>query len=308
MTKKSPDKSLAAGPIEQPESRSIPYCGLVMPISSIDGCTEAHWADVREIISEAAREAGFHPRLVSSSNEVGVIQSRIVRNLYTDDIVLCDVSGKNANVMFELGMRLAFDKPTVIIKDDKTNYSFDTGVIEHLEYPRDLRYNIIGQFKIKLADALQATFAKADHPDAQTFLKSFKVTTVAKLEEKEVSAQEYLLDQLRSVLADMKGMARDKVFDYHLSPIESNVVGHYEKIIYSDTRSNIDILVEEIKGWRGVLDCSYKSMIPHEYWLLIKFSNSANSKSMIARVDAIVRRFDLDGNDIVLNTQGDPDK
>jgi hypothetical protein len=33
---------------------------------------------------------------------------------------LCDVSGKNANVMFELGLRLAFDNPTIIIKDDKT--------------------------------------------------------------------------------------------------------------------------------------------------------------------------------------------
>jgi hypothetical protein len=34
--------------------------------------------------------------------------------------------------MFELGMRLAFDKPTVIIKDDKTDYMFDTGIIEHV--------------------------------------------------------------------------------------------------------------------------------------------------------------------------------
>jgi hypothetical protein len=33
---------------------------------------------------------------------------------------------KNPNVMFELGMRLAFDKPAIIIKDNRTNYSFDT--------------------------------------------------------------------------------------------------------------------------------------------------------------------------------------
>jgi hypothetical protein len=35
-------------------------------------------------------------------------------------------------------MRLAFDRPTIIVKDDLTTYSFDTSPIEHLEYPRDL--------------------------------------------------------------------------------------------------------------------------------------------------------------------------
>jgi hypothetical protein len=53
------------------------------------------------------------------------------------------VSGKNPNVMFELGIRLAFDKATIIIKDDKTDYSFDTSVIQHIPYPRDLRHNQI---------------------------------------------------------------------------------------------------------------------------------------------------------------------
>ncbi|WP_353118770.1 hypothetical protein [Myroides odoratus] len=55
-----------------------------------------------------------------------------MNNIYNDEIVVCDVSSKNPNVMFELGLRLAFDKPTIIIKDEKTGYSFDTGVIEHL--------------------------------------------------------------------------------------------------------------------------------------------------------------------------------
>jgi hypothetical protein len=73
--------------------------------------------------------------------------------------------------MFELGMRLAFDKPTVIIKDDKTPYSFDTGLIEHIEYPRDLRYGKISIFRAVLIDKLKATFerAKAD-ADYSVFL------------------------------------------------------------------------------------------------------------------------------------------
>ena len=108
---------------------SAPVCGIVMPISSIDGCNEAHWSDVHEILTEAIEDAGFEANLVSNADDVGIIQKRIIQNLYENPIVVCDVSGKNPNVMFELGLRLAFDKPTIIVKDDRTSYSFDTASI-----------------------------------------------------------------------------------------------------------------------------------------------------------------------------------
>lgn len=141
-------------------------CGIVMPISAIDGCLETHWSDVREIIDEAIEEAGFEPNLVSNADDVGIIQKRIIQNLYENPVVVCDVSGKNPNVMFELGLRLAFDKPTIIIKDDKTSYSFDTSPIEHLEYPRDLRFGRIVEFKEKLAEKIQATHEKSINDQA----------------------------------------------------------------------------------------------------------------------------------------------
>src|SRR5688500_38836 len=83
-------------------------CGLVMPISAIDGCTEQHWAEVKAILVDAIESVGVSACLVSESDDVGIIQKRIIRNLYENPIVVCDVSGKNPNVMFELGIRLAF--------------------------------------------------------------------------------------------------------------------------------------------------------------------------------------------------------
>src|ERR1035437_5599667 len=132
---------------ETDRPQTSPACGLIMSISPIDGCTEQHWSDVREILFDAIREAGFEPSLVSDADDVGIIQKRIIQNLYSNPIVVCDVSGKNPNVMFELGLRLAFDKPTIIVKDEKTSYTFDTSPIEHLTYPRDLRFNQITKFK-----------------------------------------------------------------------------------------------------------------------------------------------------------------
>jgi hypothetical protein len=186
-------------------------CGLVMPISSIDGCNEQHWADVKDILIESVESAGFKANLVSYADDVGIIQKRIIQNLYENPIVVCDVSGKNPNVMFELGMRLAFDKPTIIIKDDKTTYSFDTSPIEHLEYPRDLRFTKIVEFKKALKDKVQATLKKSiEDPNYTTFLKHFGSFTVAKLDTKEVSKEDFIIEELK----DLKRSIRRQEMTY----------------------------------------------------------------------------------------------
>jgi hypothetical protein len=175
-------------------------CGIIMPISSLDGCPEEHWSDVLEIIQTSIETAGFKPNLVSNADEVGIIQKRIIQNLYDNPIAVCDVSGKNPNCMFELGLRLAFDKPTIIVKDDKTTYSFDTAPIEHIEYPRDLRYASIVEFKQILSEKISSTHKKAkDDPHYTTFLKNFGTFTIAKLDTKEVDKEEFILDELRSL-------------------------------------------------------------------------------------------------------------
>ena len=171
-----------------------------MPISAIDGCPESHWKDIYEILSDSIDSAGFTANLVSKSDDVGIIQKRIVQNLYDNPIVVCDVSGKNPNVMFELGLRLAFDKPTIIIKDDITSYSFDTSPIEHIEYPRDLRFSKIIDFKKKLSEKISATSHKSENDsNYTTFLKHFGEFTVPKIEKTEVPSQEYIIEQLKSM-------------------------------------------------------------------------------------------------------------
>ncbi|WP_338819570.1 hypothetical protein [Acidovorax temperans] len=187
-------------------------CGLVMPISPIDGCSSEHWAEVKAIVTDAVEsitDFSFKVKLVSDADDVGVIQKRIVQNLYSSDIVVCDVSGKNPNVMFELGMRLAFDKPTVIIKDDKTDYSFDTGVIEHVPYRRDLRFANVVSFKKHLADKVAATLREASRDsNHSTFLKNFGTFSVASLKEAEVSSDKVVIEMLTELQSEVASLRR----------------------------------------------------------------------------------------------------
>lgn len=190
-------------------SETKKICGIVMPISPIDGCDEGHWNDVYEILKEAIALADYEGNLVSYADDVGIIQKRIIQNLYDNPIVVCDVSGKNPNVMFELGMRLAFDKPTIIIKDDRTTYSFDTSPIEHLDYPRDLRFSKIVEFKQQLAHKIRVISQKSIETSAYSpFLQHFGEFKVAKIDQKEVSGQEYIIDELKSIKLAMARMDR----------------------------------------------------------------------------------------------------
>jgi hypothetical protein len=107
--------------------------------------------------------------------------------------------------MFELGMRLAFDKPTIIIKDDLTGYSFDTSLIEHLEYPRDLRFTSINKFKDSLGKKLKATYEKSQtDPNYSTFLKNFGKYKIAHLEDREVSTDTFILNAIEELRRDVR--------------------------------------------------------------------------------------------------------
>lgn len=192
------------------EELKTPVCGIIMPIADTDGYPNGHWANVYDIICEASTQAGFRANLVSFDDDVAVIQKRIVQNIYDNPIVVCDISAKNANVMFELGMRLAFDKPTVIVKDEKTPYSFDISSIEHLEYPSDLRYQSINEFKKKLAGKIKETYQKSkDDPSYTTFLKHFGTFKIAQIEEKEVSENTYLALELKEIKSMMVSILRN---------------------------------------------------------------------------------------------------
>lgn len=202
---------------EKKEEITAITCGLIMPISAIDGYTTEHWKEIKNILTDSIKsikEYTIEVKLVSDADEIGVIQKRIVQNIYDSDIVVCDVSAKNPNVMFELGMRLAFDKPTVIVIDDKTGYSFDTGLIEHVGYPKDLRFQQIVDFKNKLAIKVLATYKKSiENPEHSTFLKNFGKFEIAKLEETTVPANALIINMLSDLQRDVNKIKNKELIE-----------------------------------------------------------------------------------------------
>jgi hypothetical protein len=92
-----------------------PKCGIIMPISDTPdlGYPVGHWNQVLDVIRTAASLAGFEADMVSNDAQVEIIHATIIKNIYANDVAVCDVSTRNPNVMFELGLRIASKKPII---------------------------------------------------------------------------------------------------------------------------------------------------------------------------------------------------
>jgi hypothetical protein len=67
-------------------------------------------------------------------------------------------------------------------------------------------------FKVKLTEKIVATHKRATtDPNFTTFLKHFGEFTVAKLDKKEVSGQEFIMEELRSIRSAVRRMEFGKV-------------------------------------------------------------------------------------------------
>jgi hypothetical protein len=130
---------------------------VIMPFTERDAShSEGFFAEVlRSIITPAAKASQF---TVKTANRQGtdVIQSTIVNDLIDADLVIADLTEHNPNVMFELGVRMAQDKPVVLIRAKGTGPIFDIdNMLRVFEYSPNL---------------WQTTVEK-DMPDLRDFIK-----------------------------------------------------------------------------------------------------------------------------------------
>lgn len=127
------DSAKEAEPASGPDTVTLAEAGgsklkafVIIPFVERDSQHPAgFFAEVlRSLITPAAKASGF---TVRTANRQGsdLIQSTIINDLISADLVIADLTEHNPNVMFELGVRMAEDKPVVLIKSEGTGPLFD---------------------------------------------------------------------------------------------------------------------------------------------------------------------------------------
>jgi len=152
-------------PIKTPDAPETANktCFVIMPIADHPDYPDGHFARVYDhIIKPACHKAGFIPDRADDAQHTHVIMMNILQRILDADIALCDLSSKNPNVMYELGIRQAFDKPVTLIKDEKTDRVFDTGMLSDVEYSSNLRVDNVQVAIDAIAQRLKNTYDKKD--------------------------------------------------------------------------------------------------------------------------------------------------
>lgn len=133
-------------------------CFILMPIADQDGYDKGHFMRVyQHLIKPACEKAGFKPVRADDEVKTNYIVIDVIKKIIESDIVICDLSAKNPNVLYELGIRQAFNKKSVLIKDNKTNRIFDIQGLRTIDYDENLRIDEVQKSINSIAKTLKET-------------------------------------------------------------------------------------------------------------------------------------------------------
>lgn len=115
-------------------------CFVISQIGK-DDSPERGWADavLHHIIEPAVTACGYStPVRADRIADPGVITVQIIQMLRTADLVVADLTNRNPNVYYELGVRHTLQKPTIQIINAAEEIPFDVGMIRTIQFALDL--------------------------------------------------------------------------------------------------------------------------------------------------------------------------
>jgi len=152
-----------------------------MPFSTTRSCTEQEWTQVfEEVFKPAVENAGLGYECRRSTATRGNIVAEIIRDLNDAHVVLADLTDRNANVFYELGVRHALTDRSIIVAQDRRDIPFDLG--SYASHVYDWR-STKGKEELtqKLRDILREIDSDPDRPDnpVSDFLEDVPVRSLS---------------------------------------------------------------------------------------------------------------------------------
>lgn len=131
----------------------------------------------------------------------GEIISHIIENLIDSDIVIADLSGKNANVFYELGVRHAVNSNAVLIADNIDDIPFDLRGLRTIVYEYEPESMLA--LKSSLEKAINEILKEPDKIDnpVRRFLYNREVERIA-----EQPMPSYESETVRTLLSEMTSL------------------------------------------------------------------------------------------------------
>ena len=181
-------------------------CFIIMPIGDTDGYPQGHFKHVYDdIVSPACELAGYKALRADDVKATNLIHLDILKKLIEAPVSICDLSSRNPNVLFELGIRQAFDRPVVLIQEVGTPKIFDITPLRYLEYSKDMKYHEVLKSQRELKDAIEATVsADGEAGNVNSIVKLLALSKSARIPELKGDMEGLALGVLRAEMQEMR--------------------------------------------------------------------------------------------------------
>lgn len=177
------------------EKQKQKTCFAIMPIADHHDYTPGHFTRVyNHLIKPACEQAGYKVIRADEAKASHMIMFDILKNIIDCDMAICDLSSKNANVFYELGLRQAFNKKTILITDGITNTPFDINGFRYVKYSESLRVDTVINDVAEISAMLQET-EKASEDDINSIVNLLKIQP-AKIDKLQLNQHESVLYEL----------------------------------------------------------------------------------------------------------------
>ena len=184
-------------------------CFVIMPISDTEPYETGHFKRVYEyIVKPAVIKAGFKPIRADDILHTNFIAIDIIRRIVSSEMAICDLSSRNPNVLYELGIRQAFDLPVTFIKDSITSRVFDIQGFRDIEYDENLRIDNVEQIISDIAQTINNTYNGQNTDEINSLVSLLGIQSAKISKQHEISTDTQLilntLDNLSSRMIEIE--------------------------------------------------------------------------------------------------------
>jgi hypothetical protein len=190
---------------------------VVMPVSATASCTTEEWDDIfTGVFTPAFDRCGY--RCHKTLPGVGSLMKSIVVHLQSSWLVLADLTDRNANVFYEVGVRHALSKRTILVAQREEDIPSDLRGYWWLVY--GTKPGPVARFQQDIARMVKDIEADPDHSDnpVSDFLEHERLGVSSYLAKENVKKLSALFTELTGIINTLRQVELDPQYAEFLSP------------------------------------------------------------------------------------------
>jgi len=248
------DEQLEEHSMTVTKGTNMDKCFVIMPIGKTEE-ERKKWREIFETIFKRSVESsgwGLKCERADDIHESGSIMRQVLLQLHSARLVLADLTTQNANVFYELGVRHAMGKRTILVGQSPQDSPFDTHQYRVLiyKYPLDSSDEFHANIRKFLEDAIRNP-QKPDNPVADLL--------PALAEAPDQVAVQALILELED---NLKAANQFQVERSYVAPSNAEWLNRRALLngLPDDLRTELTAVYDKVRQWKAIVDSGINAL------------------------------------------------